>query len=434
MQYSEEQQQVIEYSGDYQQVIAGAGSGKTFTMIQMLVKLIHEGKEKQREILVITFSKKAVTEISERLEKAVGKHQIKIQTFHAYCLYILKKYHPKYSKEGMRILLPEDKEKIFREFFVEKKFVIGGIPYDFFLQTNSMFLKTHFPDLEHELLQVYQDYKDKNNLLDFDDLVNVYLRAMQENKDWARQARQEVKRVIVDEFQDTDLTQLEWLKMLQPQKLTVVGDDWQAIYGFRGASVEPFLKFKDIFSPCQVNFLCANYRSLKEIVKIAHLPIQKNKNNIKKKTLAQREGKGTVHRANIESDEDLQFLCYTLLEEENFAKKGMLLCRSNFRLQTYHKLGIPQENLMTIHASKGLEFPYVLVDLAGGWNVKTDAALESIEEERRILYVALSRAKDKLLILGNPQQEKKSVEHVFFAYFHRKVASLNLENLSKFFN
>ncbi|MEM7181403.1 MAG: UvrD-helicase domain-containing protein [Spirochaetota bacterium] len=242
MQYSKEQQQVIEYDGAYQQVIAGAGSGKTFTMIQMLAKIIQEGQEEQKGILVITFSKKAVKEISNRLVKTVGKHQVRIQTFHAYCLYILKKYHPKYSKEGMHILLPKDKEKIFRKFFMEKKYIIGGIPYDFFLQSNSSFLKTHFPDLEQELLQVYQSYKEKNNLLDFDDLVSVYLKAMQNKTDWAKQAKQEVKRVIVDEFQDTDLTQLEWLQMLQPQKLTVVGDDWQAIYGFRGASIEPFFQ------------------------------------------------------------------------------------------------------------------------------------------------------------------------------------------------
>lgn len=433
MKYSKEQKQVIEYTGRFQQVVAGAGSGKTFTMIQLLVKLVRDGLEKQKEILVITFSKKAVAEIEERLTKAVGQHDIQVKTFHAYCLYILKKYHPVYSQKGVEIILPEDREKIFRQFFREKKYIIGGIPFEFFLQTNSDFLATYFPQLKPEIEKIYSDYKQERNRIDFDDMVSLYLQGMRTQKEWAMQAKKEVKRVIVDEFQDTDMTQLEWLQLLQPEKLTVVGDDWQAIYGFRGASTIPFLKFKEFFQPCQVNFLCANYRSLAGIVKISALPIGKNKNNIKKKTTPFREGKAKIYRLPLTDRDDFRFFVQSLLENEEFLANSIILCRSNFRIAEYQQAKIPEKNLMTIHGSKGLEFPYVIVDLAGGWNVTIHQPRETIEEERRILYVALSRAQNHLLILGNRKPDKEKLEDRFFRYFRWRVASIRPEKLDEFF-
>ncbi|MBP7281599.1 MAG: UvrD-helicase domain-containing protein [Leptospiraceae bacterium] len=426
MNYSPEQKSILEDDSNFKQVIAAAGSGKTSTMIALLEKIISEKRERQEEILVITFSKKAVGEIKERLEKKVGEQKIRIQTFHAYCLYILQKYNPDYKDTGIKIIEPTEKERIFRDYFKRERFKVGGIPYEFLLSSSSNFLEKYFPDIEIEVNESYTLYKKENGKLDFDDLVEIYLEGLRVQKPWALEARREVKRVIVDEFQDTDLEQLEWLRLLNPERLCVVGDDWQAIYGFRGASTEPFLKFKDFFTPCSIHFLTTNYRSLPAVIQTSSLPISKNKKNIPKKVKAFRKGIARVFRICLSEEETLESFCEFLQKQIADNPDSMVLCRSNLRITYLIKLGIPEANIMTIHASKGLEFHTVFVDLHSGWNLKLDESKETIEEERRILYVALSRAKDNLYIFGNRKPKKDLIEDHFFGYFRFAVREIKI--------
>ena len=426
MNYSKEQQSILNDETNFKQVIAAAGSGKTSTMIALLEQIIQKKEENQSEILVITFSRKAVAEIKERLEKKVKSQQIRIQTFHAYCLYILQKYNPDFQGIEVKIIEPTEKEKIFKEYFKRERFKIGGIPYEFLLSSTGNFLQKYFPHLATQINEYYALYKKENGKLDFDDLVEIYLDGLRVQKMWALEARKEVKRVIVDEFQDTDLEQLEWLRLLNPEKLCVVGDDWQAIYGFRGASTEPFLKFKDFFSPCSIHFLTTNYRSLPAIIKTSALPISKNKKNIQKKVQAFRKGNANVFRICLSEEQTLESLCFSIQNQIITNPDIIVLCRSNLRIQFLTKLGIPETHIMTIHASKGLEFGSVYVDLHSGWNLKLNESKETIEEERRILYVALSRAKDNLYIFGNRKSKKDQIEDHFFGYFRFAVREIKL--------
>lgn len=426
MNYSKEQWSILNDETNFKQVIAAAGSGKTSTMIALLEQIIQKNTEDQNQILVITFSRKAVGEIKERLEKKVGAQKIRIQTFHAYCLYIIQKYNPEFSQRQIKIIEDAEKELFFREYFKRERFKIGGIPYELLLSPNGNYLTKYFPELKLDLDKAYQLYKKESGKLDFDDLVKNYLEALRIKKPWAMQARQEVKRVIVDEFQDTDLQQLEWLRLLNPEKLCVVGDDWQAIYGFRGASTEPFLKFKDFFNPCSIHFLTTNYRSLPAIIQTSALPISKNKKNIPKKVQAFRKGIATVFRICLSDEEPFETFCHFLQKQIELNPNLIVLCRTNFRIEYLIKLGIPESNVMTIHASKGLEFESVYVDLQAGWNIKLNESKETIEEERRILYVALSRAKDNLYIFGNRKPKKDLIEDHFFGYFRFAVRELKI--------
>ncbi|EMO39930.1 hypothetical protein LEP1GSC186_1679 [Leptospira noguchii serovar Autumnalis str. ZUN142] len=428
VQYSSEQQKVIDENTRFVQVVAAAGSGKTSTMVGIIERILVENLFPEESVLVLTFSRKAAIEISNRIQKATDKNSIRVQTFHAYCLYALSRWHPRFTLKKPKILSSEEKNQFYREFLKKERNKIGGIPYDFFWAENIPFIRENFSELKKDLEFAYQKFKQNNSFLDFEDLVKMFLDGLKNEEVWTLEPKNVLQKIIVDEFQDTDLEQLEFLKLLsRSASIVVVGDDSQAIYSFRGTSPEAFLNFQNLFYPCKVHFLNTNYRSLPEIIRTSSIPIQKNRHKIDKEVLSFRDGKGFIGKIFIEEAADLiPFLNRAILTSKNELK---ILCRSNFRISEYIRAGIPKCYLMTIHASKGLEFHTVFVDVADGWNVRLDSTLESIEEERRILYVGLSRAKDRLLVLGAAKNSRReTIENTFFHYF-KKLKNIVPEDL-----
>ncbi len=412
MKLSEEQRLILSESSRYIQIIAAAGSGKTFTMIELVTNLIRNYNYSEEKILMITFSKKAVIEIQERLFKKIGVNKVKIYTFHAYCLRIISIYNS-YYRSTLKILSPEEKNLFFKKELINQKFKVGGIPYELLLSSRDPFLKKLFPDLFYKIQENYQFYKDKNHFLDFDDLVSIYIKGIENGEDWAVEAKKEISYIIVDEFQDTDLTQLKWLQLINPDRLTVVGDDWQAIYGFRGATTEPFLKFENYFYPLKKLFLTVNYRSDINIIKTSIIPIKYNSLNIKKNVIPISKEKGSVGIIKIKSDKDwMKYKSLLLVNKDN-----KILVRANYRIKKLTEMGFPPSQISTIHKAKGLEFPTVLLDLFEGWSGGEKLEEKDLEEERRILYVSLSRAKNKLFIIGNEIFITNSIESLFFSYF-----------------
>lgn len=431
MEYNEEQLSIIESEEPFLQVIAAAGSGKTRTITGLVGKILRDGKEKESDILVITFTRKAAAEIRKRINQKFLVESLNIMTFHSYCFKSLRKYHPFYSVNEIKLIEKDEKDKLTRSILQKERFKIGGIPYNFFLNDNAGIISRLFPDIVNLIQKEYQEYKNTNHLLDFNDLQLIFLNDLKKKEPWTIEASNNIKRIIIDEFQDTDPIQLEWLRYMNPDKLMVVGDDWQAIYGFRGASTKPFLEFTKYF-PCKKYFLSTNYRSLPEIIKISAIPIGKNKLNIKKQVKPYRKGKGKIHRIALEANK-MEFYYSEIREIIKRNSCIKILCRSNFSIREYMMHGIPGENILTIHSAKGLEFKFVIIDLVSGWNTQITAPNEIIEEERRILYVALSRAEDQLLIVGNEKLAKKRIEDTFFSYF-KFVPNLSIEKLSRIFN
>ncbi len=412
MELSEEQKLIINESSKYLQIIAAAGSGKTFTLIELVYNLIKNSKFPEEKILLITFSKKAANEIHERLIKKIGNNKVKVYTFHAYCLRIISIYNTKYSKD-LKIISPEEKSAFYKKELINEKLLVGGIPYDLLLSTKNPYLQRLFPEIYNKIELNYLKFKGINNLLDFDDLVNIYMKGLEQNEDWALKAKMEISYVIVDEFQDTDFIQLKWLQLINPEKLTVVGDDWQAIYGFRGATTEPFLNFEKFFNPVKKLYLTMNYRSDINIIKTSIIPIKYNKFNIKKDVVPFSTNNGKVGIIKIKSDQDWLKFKNILLEND----KNKILVRANYRIKKLVSLGFPESQISTIHKAKGLEFPTVILDLSEGWSGGEKFEDIDFEEERRILYVSISRAKNKILIIGKENYGEKNIESIFYDYF-----------------
>jgi len=283
-------------------VLAGAGSGKTRSVIYRVAWLITHEKVDPWNILVVTFTNKAAQELRERLE-IIFNHKIKsawVGTFHSVCVRILRfeiEYLNPYTsnftifdRENQLSLL----KKVYDILSIDKK----EYPVDKIcsiiskLKSNMILPQNYFEHKEknrhtalfHSIYEKYNELLIKGNAMDFDDLlVNVVL--LLQNKPDIKQKYQKIfQYIMIDEYQDTNHVQFRLIKLLseEHQNICVVGDDDQAIYGWRGANVENILSFKDIFKNVLIVKLEQNYRSSQNILNTANRLIEKNQIRHKK--------------------------------------------------------------------------------------------------------------------------------------------------------
>lgn len=391
--WSEEQKSIIESIHPIKQVIAGAGSGKTATMVGLL-----EEREKQKSIppkntLIVTFTKKATHEFKERCKKKGLSLEYHISTFHAFCYFALKHYDHSKDWSKYKLLSEYKKWEIIKEFLSPIQFEIGGIPFPILFKNNAKYFRELSLEKYVSFQTSFQLWKNQNYYFEFDDLIFDFLKFL--DTEPANAVKNKWKTLIIDEFQDTDEVQLQIIKKMDFQSITVVGDDWQAIYGFRGATPKPFLEFPHHFPNVIQFFLSTNYRSKNSIIQSSLLPLKKNKEKITKQVKTFRKEKGVFLVKRIKDSKEDPIKIWK--DWYNMDSSAVILTRSNYRKREWIENGVPPLQVMTIHSAKGLEFATVLLDLVFGWSED----LEDIDEaeERRILYVGLSRAKDNLVLL-----------------------------------
>ncbi len=268
-------------------VIAGAGSGKTRIITYKVSYLIEKGL-KPSEILLLTFTRKAANEMLSRVEKLLGPDSVKGilgGTFHGFANSVLRRYANLLGlKSNFTIIDTEDSEDII--YFVRTELNLPSrkngraMPkkskiYTIISRAKNLELsiadviEKFFPeDLdfieEIELIsKEFIKYKTKSNLMDYDDLLEIFRNKLKENKDFRQLMQNNIKYILVDEYQDTNNIQREIIELLvgESDKITIVGDDSQSIYAFRGANFENILRFSQIFSNCKVVKIEENYRS-----------------------------------------------------------------------------------------------------------------------------------------------------------------------------
>ncbi len=273
------------------------------------------------------------------------------------------------------------------------------------------------------------NYKKAEALLEFEDLIQIMLHSLRRKKKATMKLQQQYNLIIVDEFQDTDPRQLEFLHLMQARRKIVVGDDWQAIYAFRGASLQPFFDFRRLFQ-AKVLRLCDNYRSLENIVKLGNCIIKASHKQIRKKVHAVRgAGPGLPVLSYNVQQYGAQSLVHLLHRQTN--TDYCMLVRTNWRRIFWLEIGLPEDRIMTIHKSKGLEFPVVFLDICKGWTMSRSFSKNKgfwpftqdplWDEEIRILYVGASRAMNLLAILhleaALTEQENSSRERFYYKKF-----------------
>lgn len=409
--WSEEQRNIIQSSASILQVIAGAGSGKTATMIGLLKEREKTNKIPPEHTLVVTFTKKATNEFKERCLKNQLSQKYHISTFHSFCYHALKRYDLTRDWSKYKLLSESKKYEVTKTLLEPYRWEIGGIPFSLLWKQNGELLRFISLSIYKEYQKNFQIWKETHHYFEFDDLIYFFLRFL--DTEFAWEAKTRWKSLIIDEFQDTDEVQLEIIKRMEFETVTVVGDDWQAIYGFRGATPKPFLEFPKHFPNVVQCKLSTNYRSTQSIVQKSFLPIKQNKDKIQKKTMTKRKERGSYSLLRFKKEESTLESIWEKIQ--SLDPNSILLTRSNFRKNEWIQSGVPRTQVMTIHSAKGLEFTTVVVDLCQGWS--EELASVNQEEERRILYVALSRAKDNLFVLINDISDPKRLCDIFSENF-----------------
>jgi ATP-dependent DNA helicase UvrD/PcrA len=288
------QRQAVEHAGGPLLILAGAGSGKTRVLTGRIAHLVQEKSVPEGAILAFTFTNKAAREMRSRVESLLGSSELRVWlgTFHATCVRILRRHAESLGyPRGFVIYDTDDQRSLLRELLREAGGEDRGLtPAGAGARisrlknegvTPEQFEETARGPIERALAPVYARYakglRDRA-AMDFDDLLLYTVRLFDLDEAAHRQYAERFRHVLVDEYQDTNAIQFELIERLcrVHRNLTVVGDDDQSIYGWRGANVENILSFEKRYPEATVLRLTQNYRSTQTILRAANGVVRNN--------------------------------------------------------------------------------------------------------------------------------------------------------------
>lgn len=405
-------------------VVAGAGSGKTLTILGKMKYLIDTLGVKDTDILCISFTNETVKSLKKKTEE-LG-YNTEIFTFHKLGLSILgnteiidDNYLDYIIDEYFESRIKYDKSKFIRSLFFTSKgtdMIYKTKEYFKLKKTISTFIRLAKSN-NMSLKDIYKIYKrtffnERKIILMIMEIMLIYKRECESLKridfdDMIIMASEKVcevnlnyKYIIIDEFQDTSFVRYELIKRIVDKcksKVFVVGDDWQSIYRFSGCNLNIFIKFKDYFSDVSVYNLKYTYRNSNELIGVSSRFIMKNRKQLKKEIMSNKNlNKPIIILFNYAVDDVIN-----MIEDKDI----LVIGRNNKDIDN-----VEWDNKLTIHRSKGLEANNVI--LVNSDNIPSKIKNESIlrfvlndrdyipfEEERRLFYVALTRTKNYIYIM-----------------------------------
>lgn len=408
---NQNQEEAVEYISGPLLIVAGAGTGKTTVITEKIAYLIKNNLAKPEEILALTFTEKAAGEMEDRVSNLldIGYTEMQISTFHAFCQKILENYaldiglsnqFKRLNQTDAWLLIRENLNKfnldyyrplgnptrhiheLIKHFSKCKDELIT--PQEYLDYAKSVKLSADEVNKDEkirltEISNAYQIYNQvllDNNALDFGDLIFYTVKLLRERRNILEFLQKQFKYILVDEFQDVNYAQYELVKLLfnkELNQLTVVGDDDQSIYAFRGASVSNILRFKDDFAKTREIVLTENYRSGQEILDLAYESIQNNnpdrlevKLNLNKRLISNKKGSKIEHLKGLTLEEEVEKVTEKILEIKKNEEAGwddfLILARANSHVEPFiaefEKRGIPFEFL----ASSGLFHQPIVMD------------------------------------------------------------------------
>lgn len=305
MKLNPQQQQAVEYAEGACLVLAGAGSGKTRVIINKIAHLIAHCGYSPKQIAAVTFTNKAAREMRERVAHSIGKENSKgltISTFHTLGFEILKREHKALGyKAGMTLFDEQNQLALLKHLLPENvtedkdllKALISTISrWKNDLLSPEMVVSRVRDDRERVFSHFYLQYQNQlkaYNALDFDDLIMLPVLLFRQNAEALARWQAKIRYLLVDEYQDTNTSQYELIKLIvgSAANFTVVGDDDQSIYSWRGAKPENMQRLRTDFPRLNVIKLEQNYRSSQRILHCANILIDNNDHIFQKRLFSQ---------------------------------------------------------------------------------------------------------------------------------------------------
>ena len=402
-------------------LVAGAGTGKTTTIINKINYLIEEKNINEKDILCLSFTSNTVNELKQKM-----KYPVDIYTFHKLALEILNDHNIYYgiSSNYLEYILDE----LFYKYDIDyiKNIICSFI--NLFKQKNYNYEKLKrisnkniLLKLINEIYILYQNELYSQGLLDFNDMINKCIEVIS-----SKGLKRYYKYIIIDEYQDISLERYMLIKTIKDicdSKIFAVGDDFQSIYGFSGSDINMFINFKKYFGYSKIIRLRKTYRYCNELSIVSSKFILKNIHQIKKELISDKHINKPIKIIYYSNNEQIllsRFLSIyndiTILVRN---KKDILKYKSN-DISILDKEIIYKDNhinYMTVHKSKGLEFNNILIlnmedSYLGFPNKMKDPYIfhyikknnNLMKEERRLFYVALTRTKNNVYLFVNKER------------------------------
>ncbi len=451
-------------SEDNTLVIAGAGSGKTLTIIAKIRYLIENMKINQDEILCISFTNDSVNDIKNALSENYN-YDIDVYTFHKLALnilnesnenkftiandYLLNYVVDEYIRSNFNdnIILLDSNTKFYMRFkILISTFINLFKSNNYDVSKFDEFFITNYKEkdknvrwknfillrLIKEIYSVYMEELKSQNMIDFNDMINLSLKKIKDKIKY--------KYIIIDEYQDTSLTRymlIKKIKDISGAKIIAVGDDFQSIYRFTGCNLSMFLNFEKYFGKSKILKIENTYRNSKELISVAGKFIMKNKYQMKKNL-----------KSNITLNKPIKIVYYNdlIIAFENIINNidtdifvlgrnnkdiTPILKSQNFTINEnniiYSKDKSKNIKFLTVHRSKGLEASNTIIlnmvdDYLGFPNkvindnifnfVIKDSDIYPYEEERRLFYVALTRTKNNVYLFTKKNNESIFIKEI----------------------
>ncbi len=320
---NDKQKEAVTYLNGPLLIVAGAGSGKTKVLTSRICHIILSKKADPSEILAVTFTNKAASEMLNRILFTLKKKIFGmpwVGTFHSVCVKILRKHARAANLNyNFTILDQDDQKKLIKNICNSENIDTKKISPNFILNVIEKWKnKGWYPTdvtlkkserLEASFLKIYEIYQSKLldlNACDFNDLILHCIKIFENNPDITKMYSRNFKYILVDEYQDTNFIQSRWLKLLAEENKNIccVGDDDQSIYSWRGAEIKNFLEFDKIYNDTKIIRLEKNYRSTQNILSVASSLISNNENRVGKTLFTDGEDGESVYLDSYRSGKD----------------------------------------------------------------------------------------------------------------------------------
>ena len=440
---NEEQEKAVQTLNDTL-LIAGAGSGKTFTIINKINHLIDNNIYTEKDILVISFTNESVNDIKRKCNK-----NIEISTFHKLAINILKDENYHLANNNLLDFIINEYFESFAKFDKKTKQIIPRIKVETSVNYLKQYIKTfinlykaNYTNIEKlwnlykksffinkdylkiilDIYLIYQRELESSGTHDFNDLI---INAQKQIE--AKTKKVPYKFIIIDEFQDTSYTRLNLIlsiKKINQAKIFFVGDDYQSIYRFSGLDLNIFLNIQKYIPTIEILKLIQNYRNNQETINLANKFIMKNNKQIPKITICQKHLERPIKIVYFTNKQTIISKILPLLTGTT-----LIMGRNNKDKEEYNIKESENIKFLTVHKAKGLEFDNtIIINLENKTNgfpsripnpklldkiISTDSFKD--EEERRLFYVALTRSKNYTYLIvpkDNPSVFIKEIKKI----------------------